>query len=185
MTANEIREYQDRQLAASRAAAPEWTVGDRIRKIRRVSGLTQADFAKRVRLSKGSLAAWEADSPVGENSLMLLAARCQVEFGVPAWWTMGRNEPYDVLTDPDTDVRAAAEVYLLEEIAARRGNVRREGIEPPTRWLDATPGQSQVIPFPSLDHSNAPELPNVAPVVPLRTRSQHIATGIPTASTGV
>lgn len=60
--------------------------------------------------------------------------------------------------------------------------MRREGIEPPTRWLKDS---GQVVALPERDPSIAPELPNVAPVLPLRARSQHFTAGIPATDTGV
>ena len=67
---------------------PEWTFGDRIRKIRREAGLSQGEFADRIERGVKSIAAWES----GKNEpgdVVTVAKRIQATFGVRADWTLG------------------------------------------------------------------------------------------------
>lgn len=78
---------------------PAWTFADRIRKIRRDAGLTQADFAAALEISKSSLQNYEAEvSTPRHNDQYMIATACETEFSVPAWWTLGHAEPVDLLT---------------------------------------------------------------------------------------
>ena len=58
-------------------AAPQWTFGDRIRKIRRDEKLTQAEFAEMIGRKDKAVGAW----------------RIQEEFHVPATWVLGLDAP--------------------------------------------------------------------------------------------
>lgn len=67
---------------------PEWTFGDRIRKIRRDARLSQGEFAELIGRGDKAVAAWES----GKNEpgdIVAVARRIQVALGVRAEWTLG------------------------------------------------------------------------------------------------
>ena len=148
MSEADIIQFNARRLADERANAPQWETADRVRKIRRIQNMTQDEFAKATGTLPGTLRSWEAGvSEPRQSALLEFAVTCQVKFDVPAWWTMGQAEPANVLESADPRARATAmEILRLDMAAAakpkrsKRGRpVRREGIEPPTRWLSAVP----------------------------------------------
>ena len=65
-----------------------WTFGDRLRKIRRVVGVSQAEFADRLSQGRQSLAAWESGLNEPRNAVAV-AKRIELAYGVPATWTLG------------------------------------------------------------------------------------------------
>lgn len=67
---------------------PTWTLGDRLRKIRRDLGLDQHELAAELGVKPSTLSAWESgrntpDDPVG------IARRLEEITSVPAAWTLG------------------------------------------------------------------------------------------------
>jgi site-specific recombinase XerD/transcriptional regulator with XRE-family HTH domain len=70
----------------------EWNFGDRLRKIRREAGISQAEFADRINVGHGSLANWESDVSQCRNEVEVARA-IEREFGVPASWTLGLDDP--------------------------------------------------------------------------------------------
>lgn len=76
---------------------PEWTIADRLRRIRRDTGLTQAAFAERLQVGEQRYSAWESGRnhpPV--QDFVTVAKRIELAFGVAAEWTLGlemRNTP--------------------------------------------------------------------------------------------
>lgn len=73
-------------------AAPQWTFGDRIRKIRRDEKLTQAEFAEMIGRKDKAVGAWE--SGLNEpDDILSVARRIQEEFHVPATWVLGLDAP--------------------------------------------------------------------------------------------
>lgn len=70
---------------------PAWTLGDRIRKARLTTGLHQRDFAKRINVQGGSLAAWETDRAVPRN-MVAVAKRIEIATRVPAAWILGLDD---------------------------------------------------------------------------------------------
>lgn len=67
---------------------PEWTLADRLRKIRRDRHLTQEEMAARLGTKAVTLSAWEE----GRNrpkDVVELAHTIERELGVPAAWTLG------------------------------------------------------------------------------------------------
>ena len=71
---------------------PEWTLGDRLRKARRLTGMTQRDFCAAIDADPKSYAQWEAD----HNRPRQLVEVCQaVELvtGVSAAWLIGLPVP--------------------------------------------------------------------------------------------
>lgn len=114
-----------RQGAVARYA---WTIGDKFRKIRRVHHLTQDQFAAAIGVNSKSLAAWENDAwqPRG---MVAIAKRIELAFGVPAAWTLGLDEAVDA-TKPLAEDEGLA--------------VRRQGLEPRTRYVDATASEDGI-----------------------------------------
>lgn len=79
---------------------PEWTFGDRLRKVRRVVlRLNQAEFAAELGTNQKTYAAWELDMTSPRN-MVALAKRIEALAGVPASWMLG--------LDDGTPFRAAA-----------------------------------------------------------------------------
>lgn len=76
---------------------PEWGTDDRLRRIRRNTGLKQEDFAARLSLKHQRYAAWESGrNQPPMNEFVAVAKRIEMAFGVPAEWTLGldvRNTP--------------------------------------------------------------------------------------------
>ena len=66
----------------------EWTLGDRLRKIRRREGISQGEFAEALGVNRKSIAAWESDINQPRTSVDL-AKRIEKTYGVPAVWTLG------------------------------------------------------------------------------------------------
>lgn len=66
---------------------PEWTFGDRLRKIRRESGLTQGQFAARIGYTAERYSHWEADRNKPDD-IVEVARRIYKEFNVPPSWTL-------------------------------------------------------------------------------------------------
>jgi DNA-binding XRE family transcriptional regulator len=69
---------------------PEWTFGDKVRKVRRELKLTQADFAGRLGVKENTYNAWET----GRNTPNLkdaqqVAKRLRLMCGIPEWWILG------------------------------------------------------------------------------------------------
>jgi transcriptional regulator with XRE-family HTH domain len=67
---------------------PEWSLADRLRKIRRDRHMTQEEFAHELGVKAVTLAAWES----GRNrpdDVLELAVAIERRFGVPAAWTLG------------------------------------------------------------------------------------------------
>ncbi|WP_428835514.1 helix-turn-helix domain-containing protein [Pseudonocardia benzenivorans] len=71
---------------------PEWSLGDRFRKVRRITGLSQAEFAQRLGTNQKTYAAWELDTTAPRNPVAV-AKRIEAFAGVPAGWMLGLNSP--------------------------------------------------------------------------------------------
>ena len=79
---------------------PEWTIGDRLRKIRRsIGGITQEEMAKLLNVKAVTYSAWESDTNK-PRSLVAISKRIEMATGVPAAWVLGLGAPDD---DPDKD----------------------------------------------------------------------------------
>lgn len=91
---------------------PAWTLGDRIRKARMISGMKQAEFAERIGTKEGSLAAWETDRSTPRN-IVAIAKRIEALTRVPATWILGLDDgpPYG---GPDDDGGAAQPVGWMD-----------------------------------------------------------------------
>jgi DNA-binding XRE family transcriptional regulator len=67
---------------------PQWSLADRLRKIRRDSHLGQEEFAQVLGIKPTTYAAWEAGRNQPERVLELAGA-IEEAFDVPAAWTLG------------------------------------------------------------------------------------------------
>jgi transcriptional regulator with XRE-family HTH domain len=81
--------------------APQWTLGDRLRKVRRDAGYSARDFANVLGINVSSLAHYETDR-AQPRALVELAQRIELTTGVPATWVLGLGTPC-----PDTVPRPA------------------------------------------------------------------------------
>lgn len=79
---------------------PEWTFGERLRKVRREVRLTQEAFSRRVGLNDRTLAAYETDFRApGHRELMRIARTIEREFDYSSEWIVMGDGP----TRPPTD----------------------------------------------------------------------------------
>jgi transcriptional regulator with XRE-family HTH domain len=89
---------------------PEWTIADRLRRIRRETGLTQEAFAERLQLKGQRYSAWESGRNHPPATVFVsLAERIEETFGVAVEWTLGlemRNTPRPDGPGGVTDLRA-------------------------------------------------------------------------------
>jgi transcriptional regulator with XRE-family HTH domain len=77
-------------IETASARIPEWSLGDRLRKVRVDSGYDQREFAELVGLTSSSLAAYETGrSSPRFKDVQPLAQRIEEVTGVPAWWVIG------------------------------------------------------------------------------------------------
>jgi transcriptional regulator with XRE-family HTH domain len=67
---------------------PQWTLADRLRKIRRDRHLTQEQMANAVGVKPVTWSAWEAGR-TRPHDVVELAGAIEERFGVPAAWTLG------------------------------------------------------------------------------------------------
>jgi transcriptional regulator with XRE-family HTH domain len=70
---------------------PGWTFADRIRKVRRELGMSQADFSEAIGVTRQALASWEAGS-AQPGHLVDVARAIEGEFGYSAAWLLGLME---------------------------------------------------------------------------------------------
>jgi transcriptional regulator with XRE-family HTH domain len=66
----------------------DWTLGDRLRKVRRHHHLTQRQLAKVLGVRRGELAKWEAGQAQPGDGVSL-AQRVSRVYGVPVNWLLG------------------------------------------------------------------------------------------------
>ena len=96
-------------------AIPQWTVADRLRKAREMTGMDQGQFAEHAGLSRTGVNAAEGGKTTPRRSTLKLWA---LSTGVPLQWIETGEAP-----SRDGDGAPA---------------VRPEGFEPPTFWLGST-----------------------------------------------
>lgn len=99
--------------ATSTRTVPRWTLGDRLRKIRREIGADQKLMAEKLGIDKASYANWEYDRSLPRN-LVSVASRIELMTGVPAEWLLGLPAP-----EPNTPNEKKAEEAEREEIVQR------------------------------------------------------------------
>lgn len=66
---------------------PEWTLGERIRKVRRELSMTQEKFASLIGVGDRALASWEIDKRKPED-LIKIARTIEKKTGYPASWIL-------------------------------------------------------------------------------------------------
>lgn len=78
-------------MAKTVTAAPDWTFGDRIRKARRLAGMTGATFAAALLITTSALGQYETDRSLPRD-VVGLAKRAEDVTGVPAAWLLGLDD---------------------------------------------------------------------------------------------
>ncbi len=76
--------------SVTRRDVPEWTLGERLRKIRRQIGAGQAEFAAQLGENPKTYAAWELDTSRPRNP-DAVARRIEMLTGYPASWVLGTD----------------------------------------------------------------------------------------------
>jgi len=71
---------------------PEWTDGDKLRKVRRHLGLTQEEFAEKIGVKASTYMAWESDRN-RIRDLRIIARRIKLMAGTPLWWWFDTERP--------------------------------------------------------------------------------------------
>lgn len=71
---------------------PEWTDGDKLRKVRRHLGLNQEDFAARLQVNRSTYMAWESDRNRVKD-MKAIAKRIKAMTGTPLWWWFDTERP--------------------------------------------------------------------------------------------
>lgn len=94
---------------------PEWVVGDRVRKVREVKGLSQGELAEMIGMARTTVARIEQGVTVPRRSVLMAIAMAT---GVDRAWLETGETPAG--NDPDGG-----------------GVVRHQGLEPRTRWFGA------------------------------------------------
>jgi transcriptional regulator with XRE-family HTH domain len=102
----------------------EFTFGDRMRKARRALGLTVEQFAAGLGMKKQLVSQWETGVS-NPRSASSIAWRVEGIYGIPAWWLLGNDEP------PAGDGEGP-------------DGVRRQGLEPRTRYISASASQDGI-----------------------------------------
>jgi transcriptional regulator with XRE-family HTH domain len=77
---------------ADESYIPEWTFGDRLRKVRRGTHMTQAAFARALDVGEKAYMQWEADNN-RPSDIVDIAQRVERITGVPATWMLGLGSP--------------------------------------------------------------------------------------------
>ena len=96
----------------------KWSFGDRIRKLRRATGLNQTEFGDRIGQKPGTISAWESGRNDEPRGVVAISKRIELAYGVSALWVLGMQEsPYPKGQGPDGNLSAHS-----------------EGLEPPTFW---------------------------------------------------
>jgi integrase/recombinase XerD len=89
-----------------------WTFGDRLRKIRRAAGLSQADIASMVGTGPSSIANWETGASKCRDQVAVARALERV-LGVPAAWTLGLDETGEPPVTPRYPVGAPSGAFNM------------------------------------------------------------------------
>lgn len=96
---------------------PEWTVGDRLRKARRSTGMSQRDFAAKLRVRELTYAAWESDrNHVPPVKLLRIARKIRTLTGIPVDWFLSLERQPGAITTP-SGTAAKVDVELISTSA--------------------------------------------------------------------
>jgi transcriptional regulator with XRE-family HTH domain len=72
---------------------PDWSLGDRIRKARVTTGMTQTEFAAAIGVKEGTLAAWETSRAHPRSAdIVDVAKRIETVTKIPASWLLGMDD---------------------------------------------------------------------------------------------
>lgn len=102
----------------SAATVPEWTVGDRLRKARELTGLTQAQFAEQLGVTRNTIGAAESGG-VAVRRITINAYAMAT--GISAEWLENGTAP-GVPTPPDDGQRSERQRRLEALAASKRGH---------------------------------------------------------------
>ena len=69
----------------------EWTFGDRLRKVRRVLGLTTVELGETLGVTGQAVSNLEGRTNTPRQAFEI-ASRLEQEYGVPAWWVLGHEK---------------------------------------------------------------------------------------------
>ena len=94
-------------------SVPEWSMADRLRKIRRDRHMTQEQIANELAVKPVTWSSWEAGR-THPHDVLGLAVAIERRFGVPAAWTLG----------------------ILGGVERRQGNTPAPEPRPRRRWTD-------------------------------------------------
>ena len=74
------------------AFVPEWTDGEKLRKIRRHMGMTQGEFASALGVKATTYSSWESDRNQVRDQKGI-AKRLKMLANVPMWWFLDAEPP--------------------------------------------------------------------------------------------
>jgi DNA-binding XRE family transcriptional regulator len=102
---------------AEAVVGPQWSWGDRLRKIRRVAGMQQADMAFLVGVPTQTFGTWEANRALPQRMVMeLVSSKIAARFPktVSAAWLMGYGADGPLPTTPHGEVSGPdAQLYVI------------------------------------------------------------------------
>lgn len=125
------------QVGESRLV-PQWSLGDRLRKIRRMMGISQAEFAAQLGQNQKTYAAWELDTSHPRN-VVAMAKRVEAMTGVPAGWVLDTESRTVGYSDPSSPAPRA--LSLVKTSPARNRRVTPgNGSSPADSSYAASPG---------------------------------------------
>ena len=101
---------------ASERWIPEDPFGDKLRRVRRQLRLSQGEFANRIGEGEKALGSWEAGLRE-PRSLVAVAKRIELAFGVPATWMLGLEDGPIPSRGPDGDGTPGATPQYVAEAA--------------------------------------------------------------------
>lgn len=83
-----MRKDTVRPIGAAAHRVPVWDFSDRVRKVRRESGMTQEEFADALTVGRQRYAAWEAGRNI-PHDILAVARRLEKLTGVDKLWFLG------------------------------------------------------------------------------------------------
>jgi len=98
---------------AAMGSVPEWTITDRLRKARELTGLDQTQFAEEIGASRGTVSNYERGSKTHQKSVLMTWA---MRSGVPLKWLLTGQEPTG--TPPETTLIRGSYLSLVLKPAA-------------------------------------------------------------------
>jgi transcriptional regulator with XRE-family HTH domain len=95
---------------------PDWSFGDRVRKARITTGMTQGEFAEAINVKEGTLAAWETNrAHPRSRDVVDVAKRIEAVTKIPTSWLLGIEDgppPPPPPLGPFRQTRSAPVRYL-------------------------------------------------------------------------